>query len=218
MSTVDSNTILLRRLTPERLKSYTDAMNHDLARSIALYEWNMAVNGALFETLGAFEIVLRNAMHEELSTYYARRFPNGGPWYSQAPLDQGGSDDVTRAIDRATNRGSRLELPGKVVAELSLGFWRYLLSKRYQTTIWPAVKPAFGGHPDGRRVTLTSVQTPVARLHFLRNRIAHHEPIFRRDLAADRLSIIETLSWICPDTSRWVANRCRVAALIAQRP
>jgi hypothetical protein len=195
-----------------------DVVDHDLARAIALYEWNMAVSSALFETLGAFEVVLRNAMHERLSVYYSRRYHNSGSWYSLAPLDADGRAAVDIAIDRATDKGMQPELPGKVVAELSFGFWRYLLSKKYRNTIWPAVKSAFPSHPDGQHLTQAAVREPVVQLYFLRNRIAHHEPIFRRDLAVDRSRIIETLSWICPDTSQWAANRCRVEAIIAQRP
>jgi len=34
-------------------------------------------------------------------------------------------------------------LPGKVVAELSFGFWRFLLARRYTASLWPALRPGF---------------------------------------------------------------------------
>ena len=45
-----------------------------------------------------------------------------------------------------------------------------------------------------------NVQRPLDYLRTFRNRIAHHEPIFGRHLAADYTSILEVAGWICPDT------------------
>ena len=46
---------------------------------------------------------------------------------------------------RATRNG-RLEMPGRVVAQLTLGFWRYLLASRYGRTLWlPCLRQAFPG-------------------------------------------------------------------------
>jgi hypothetical protein len=44
------------------------------------------------------------------------------------------------------------------------------------------------------------VQRLLDYLRTFRNRIAHHEPIFGRHLAADYTSILEVAGWICPDT------------------
>ncbi|WP_420612529.1 hypothetical protein [Candidatus Spongiisocius sp.] len=40
----------------------------------------------------------------------------------------------------------------------------------------------------------------MQRLHFLRNRIAHHEPIYRRNLARDYRQLLEVVGWICSDS------------------
>lgn len=41
-----------------------------------------------------------------------------------------------KACDRATRRGREVEVHGTVIAELSFGFWRYLVASRYLTALW----------------------------------------------------------------------------------
>ena len=37
------------------------------AGAVALYEWNLAMSAAVFETLAAVEVILRNAFHLQLA-------------------------------------------------------------------------------------------------------------------------------------------------------
>jgi hypothetical protein len=67
------------------------------------------------------------------------------------------------------------------VAELPFGFWRYLLERRYQTTLWPqALRHDFPHLSAGGRSMLRDTGLD---LQGLRNRSAHHEPIHGIDLS-----------------------------------
>lgn len=69
--------------------------------------------------------------------------------------------------------------PGKVIAELMFGFWRYLSTTAHHHPLWiPYLHNAFT--PGTHR---KAVDGPVDHLHRLRNRIAHHEPLLRRNTA-----------------------------------
>ena len=57
----------------------------------------------------------------------------------------------------------------------------------------------------------------MERLHLLRNRIAHHEPIFRRDLARDHAQLLELIGWMCADRQTWAAGGSRTPETIAER-
>jgi hypothetical protein len=46
----------------------------DLVRAIALYQWNAEVASAFWAVLGHVEVVVRNAMHEQLAAWSVRRF------------------------------------------------------------------------------------------------------------------------------------------------
>jgi hypothetical protein len=206
------------RLTVERLGSYLTATDDDLDRAFALYEWNLLAAGGVLTTAGMVEVVVRNALDERLRDWATRRSP-GGSWLDLAPLDEQGREDVQRARQRATRYGRRAEVHGKVVAELTLGFWRYLVATRYLTTLWmPATGAAFPLGASDLLQRSREVDKHLQRLMFVRNRAAHHEPIHRRDLRADLDAAVELTGWICADCAAWVAATSPLARLMAERP
>ena len=209
------------RLTRERLGSYFQVTYGSDA--IDLYDWNIRAGAALHEDLGRLEVLFRNAMDDALVRHgLAQGWQN--PWYRQEHLF-GRQSSQTRAVisdarQRATKRGQH-EVHGKVIAELGFGFWRFLCSPRYLTSLWvSALGSAFARHPlpnDPYRIR-ADVEDRIQRLHFLRNRIAHHEPIHRRDLARDHHQLLEVVGWICSDSRSWVTARSRTPAVLAARP
>ncbi|WP_208691822.1 hypothetical protein [Pseudomonas oryzihabitans] len=42
------------------------------------------------------------------------------------------------------------------------------------------------------------------RVRRFRNRMAHHEPIFERNLAAEYTMMINLITWRCPQTAAWL--------------
>ena len=83
----------------------------------------------------------------------------------------------------------------------------------------PALASAFPRHPargDPRRIR-ADVERRMKGLHLLRNRIAHHEPIFRRDLARDHAQLLELIGWMCADSQTWAAAVSRTLQTIAER-
>lgn len=109
--------------------------------------------------------------------------------------------NLNRARSKAKDSSGTVR-PGKVVAELTFGFWRYLLTAHYEASLWtPALRHAF---PSG--LARGTVYELVEHINILRNRVAHHEPIHRRNLQTDLLRIEQLLDWISPDTSNWAFN------------
>ena len=223
MSSVNHQ-VVANRLTRDRLDSYLQATAGSVAAAIDLYDWNIRAGAALHEDLGRLEVLFRNAMDDALVRHgSARAWQN--PWYRRGHLFQGRQKsrarvDISDARRRATRRG-RPELHGKVIAELGFGFWRYLCSSQYLTSLWvPALASGFAQHPspnDPQQIR-ADVEDRVQRLHLLRNRIAHHEPIHRRDLARDHDQLLEVVGWICSDSHSWVVAQSRTPAVLASRP
>ena len=130
------------------------------------------------------------------------------------------SQAIDRAHDRAT-RHHRPEVYGKVIAELNVGFWRYLCHKRYLTSLWvPAIGSAFPLHPEtGNSYQIRQeVENRMQKFHFTRNRIAHHEPIHRRDLNLEHEYLLETIGWMCADSRSWIKDTSRTPSVLAARP
>ncbi len=204
---------LEQRWSPERLAPYRAACGQDLAAAVTLYRWNAEISAALGTTLGHVEILLRNALHGEL-TAWSLRHHDEPRWYLDpgSVLTDEGRRDVLKARSRATRDGHP-ETPGRVVAELNLGFWRFLLATRYDATLWRSCLHRAVSGQQRRRV-----HEAVSRLHQARNRMAHHEPMFNRPVGDLRATAVEVAGWLCPITRDWIDTGCRVLPLLAERP
>ena len=158
--------------SPERLAPYRKACHGHGNRAAELYTWNADISAALWRTLGHLEILLRQTMHARLLTW-SRAQHRDDRWYLaiDRQLTNRARLDIQDARQRATRDG-KAETPGRVVAELNLGFWRYLLSSHYERILWLAcLRGSFPQLPGLRK----HVERPVAELHRLRNRLAHRE-------------------------------------------
>ena len=196
--------VVAGRLTADRMGPYLDAAGGPAA-AMRLYDWNSAVAGDMHADLGRLEIVFRNAVDMALKNLAAE---NGWtrPWYAHEPLFRGrrgkvAQEAIATAVHRASRRKRRADAHGGVISELGFGFWRFLCGPAYLTVLWvSALASAFPRHPargDPRRIR-ADVERRMKGLHLLRNRIAHHEPIFRRDLARDHAQLLELIDGCVP--------------------
>ena len=100
---------------------------------------------------------------------------------------------------------------GKIIAELSFGFWVALLNKNYHRALWMnCLERAFPNYEGKRR----DLYMDLDRLRKLRNRIAHHEPIYKRDLHRDQNLICLILGHINPEVEKLLRNLSRVPIVL----
>ncbi len=204
-------------LTSDRLGSYLRWSGADLPAAFALYEWNLTASAAVMHTTGMVEVIVRNAMDRALQQMgHGRGWVS---WFEDAPLDQRGKADIRKARERATRFGRDTEVHGKVVAELTLGFWRYLAASRYLTALWtPALYSAFPHGPADKRRQQRQVDRLLRDLLLVRNRAAHHEPIHRRDLGRDLEAAVTLTSWVDPVAGAWIADLSTIGEVVAAKP
>ena len=153
----------------------------------------------------------------------------GPEWFDngEAGLDTGARRRIAKAREDLTGHGQGVEASDSdIVAALSFGFWVSLLGKggdlgtrnkaSYHDTLWlPALRMAF--LPAGGSLKRKQAYMPLYHLRAFRNRIAHHEPIFQRDLARDHKRILEVAGWISPVTAARIDHHSRVPELLARR-
>ncbi len=205
-------------LSPERMETYAKRSGNDREKAVRLYTWNTAISAAFYGPLQGLEVALRNALHRELAEKY------GTNWYDNpaAGLDDGTLKRLSRARSEL-RRGRYADDPSHMVAALSFGFWVALLGAggrtpdggkaNYEMTIWRS--GVFRSFPHVR-LSRKAVHEPLDYLRTFRNRIAHHEPIFDRHLAADYDSLLRVVGWINPKTRDWIEHHSRVPTLLAQ--
>lgn len=207
--------MLLAHVSPDRMSTYLRHSDGDLDAAVALYEWNTAISGALWETLGHVEVVLRNTLASRLSERHSR-LNRPRTWLDDPAreLDRRATGDIVDARARVQAKGKRAS-EGQVLSELSFGFWRFLIARRYQTTLWPGLAGGFRHAPNR---TIQTVEDPVRRMHEFRNRIAHHQRIWNLDLPARYTDMLDVLGYIDPDVRAWAAQTSRVPAVLGGRP
>ena len=188
----------------------------DIVSAIALLEWNARASAAVFETLGMLELIVRNAMNAALMTWAEAH--SAEHWLDLVELDQPMRVTVARAKKTAM-AGERKSNPEDLAWHLPFGFWRYLVLPRRHTSLWvPALHGAF---PLGN-VDLTKRRQETARdlelLVRLRNRVAHHDPIFRRELLLDYEVALRLARSIDPVAGEWIKQASRVPEIVRARP
>jgi hypothetical protein len=184
-------------LSSDRLRSYLIHSQGDMVAAIHLYEHNCDLSEALYGVLQGLEVALRNSIHTTLSANLGNV-----AWYDHIALLRQELEALQKAKSKLTFY-RRPHTPGRVISELSFGFWTALCSRPYSQSLWiPHLHKAFPHKRLGHRVAYARLEA----IRKLRNRVAHHEPILNRDLEQDYRDIIETVSWICPTTALWLRH------------
>lgn len=193
----------------------------------------MALGAALYIPLHLLEVALRNGLHQALTqhhggdAYWYRLqhalppslrhpvYPNQPPSFSQREIR-----NALNAVGKVTTPRAADE-PGRVVAELNFGFWTSLLSPPYGSPqsvqqhwhpLWPQLMPTVFPHFPPTASTAQDRATLSERfdgLRQLRNRISHHEPIWRgrprrgthqrANLLQDYQDVEEAIGWVSPE-------------------
>ena len=206
--------VVIEALSLERFEPYLRASARNPEAAVRLYVWNLSVSAALYEALAIVEVVLRNALSAQLADRYSGL---EGEWFDDPDglLCGLAHADIATARRRARKRDN-VETPGRVISELSFGFWKYLLAKRYEATLWTrSLRFAF---PNLQPQTRAVAYHALDELHTLRNRIAHHEPVHGRDLMADILTIYRVLNWIDTEVRAWAVSLSRLQPIVSSRP
>lgn len=185
-------------ISSHRLERYRRISDGSDLGMVTNYFWNIALAEALHCSLGAFEVVLRNSIHDALTSQFGS--PN---WFDGTGLlderQRRQLSDAKRHIDRT----GRTVTPDRVVSSLTFGFWVTLLSRTYDARFWrsnraAALKASFPNVPRRQRQRAT-IHARCNQILTLRNLAFHHEPIYDRPtLLDDYAAIYEPIAWIDP--------------------
>jgi len=108
------------------------------------------------------------------------------------------------------------------VADLRFFFWQKMFTARHDARLWdrhlPRVLPTLEDDSLTGRPARSVVHDELERIRGLRNRIAHHEPIFGRALADDYARLRRVIAWRCPIGAGWTDRAQGVEALLFAGP
>jgi hypothetical protein len=181
-------------LNAERLDAYRRD-GADEATTMARYLLNLALCESLYAPLQMAEVTLRNALHESLSSR-----AGDVAWYDSLPLPRWQSQQILDAKQRLQKMHKPLTA-GRIVAELTFGFWVGFLTKPHMTSglAYYIAKTAFAQAPKPER-GVPKLAAQWQQVRNLRNRVFHHERILHwHDLEAQHNEILQLIGWINPE-------------------
>jgi len=221
----DAASALFDYVAAPRMNPYLEAVAGDRVKAMELYMWNCAVSAALWEVLAYVEVAMRHAGDSALTERHTRlgRSDDDWLWHGDVAKELGSRAvaDIDDAEDHAKTsaRGRYTVTTDHVIAELNFGFWRFLFSKDRESSVGSAIRKAFPHAPRTVRANdLSDLNKIVATVYGLRNRIAHHEPVWRTHLHYRHAEAMRILRYISPELHDFVLARSRFTELYEARP
>lgn len=217
-------------VSPPRFATYLKAAGGDRFRGRDLYDWNAALSAAFLHDFAHLEVGLRNAYDMALQGAVV---PGEQHWTQPGSLLRlfpvqlrrdartGGRRDtnaitrrkVEEAVAKVQQASGGTPLPGKVVAELTFGFWTYLTSDRLEKQVW--VPYLHAAYPTG--TNRHDIRDALEDLRSFRNRVAHHENILTGS-ESRRRRIIDQVRRLSAPAADDLRNRSDIARLLQARP
>ena len=163
------------------------------------------ISGALWVHIQIFETTLRNFLSEFLTNTSGQV-----DWWNTTNYFYAKENSIIDEI-KTRLKHSNLDTNSKnVISNLGFSFWVELLSKRYHQKIWMKLVKFFPAYP-GRR---EDFYNKAREIRNLRNVIAHHGPILRRDLFRDHAYLHELTALLDPELANEVKRKSRVLDLL----
>lgn len=202
-----------------RFARYLARYNGNRKLALRLYTWNLAASSALWGPINILEIAARNGIHDCLVERTDR-----GDWWNDKHvyLCNKEREAIDSTIATLNRRGTPNPSSDQVVAATSFGLWVGLTGAgvprdpmlSYETTFWqPRLQRAFPHRGQRRR---KYIHARLNDVRVLRNRIAHHEPIYRSPLEDLYNDILEITAMIHPDAREFIESHSRAPEVIDQ--
>ncbi|MDN5890102.1 MAG: hypothetical protein L0I94_11010 [Yaniella sp.] len=208
---------MILTLSEPRFDTYVTECDSDAERAAELYGWNAAISAAFMLPAHFAEVSIRNAVADALVSTYGPEWPWETVFEHSLPNTRWPAYNPRG--DLISTR-SRETTTGKVVAELKLAFWSSMFTARHDTRVWS--EQLFTVLPNSDMTKMSElrgrIRQDIEEMRKLRNRIAHHEPIFTRNLHDDLHRMFDLVTLRSPETSQWVRELETVTELLHKRP
>ncbi|MCF6333670.1 MAG: hypothetical protein L3J11_10340 [Draconibacterium sp.] len=145
-----------RIISKERLKPYLKFHSCNFEKAVAHYKANIEVSESFYPLLSILEIGLQNNIDNQLK----QRF-NDEIWFENSSFIKIVSRFQIDKVSEARNnilRDRKTITSGKIISELSFGFWASLLDSKFEKSLWKNIRLAFPNYPKNirKRKTMSS--------------------------------------------------------------
>lgn len=238
MASSSSNQKVISALHLSRMQPYLEATHQNQKKALQLYRWNLELTAATQSVLGVMEVVLRNAMDQQMQEWNTLN-SGGASWLLEppaSPLRSLIADKRSSALSRA-RKESAARAAGHprfgaevthddVLAQIMFGLWKDLLpnhalnagtnqSNDNRRRMWEeCLEKAFPNvqDPDGEETYWR-----VVRMHRLRNRVSHMEPLLNLNVEEQIKDAFRIVRSIDHDVANWVSGANKVPGILKSR-
>jgi hypothetical protein len=145
---INSN-IIEKIISRERIEPYLKYHKFDHSKAIAHYKSNILISESFYPLLAVLEIGLRNSIDYQLTKKFNTR-----EWYDNKNFVKIATRFQIERISqaRANIFAEKKEItPGRIISELSFGFWTCLFDTKFEMTLWKNLRLAFPNCPKNIR-------------------------------------------------------------------
>lgn len=204
---LDEGNAIIDSLSHQRFHTYLKKSSFNKNYAFDLYLYNCRLSKSLLFPLQILEISLRNA----INVFFIEKF--GNDWPNSSCLKNILNKESLDCLEKAKKRAKTTNYQD-IVAATTLDFWSNLFRPEYDRSLWQTnIHKVFNGS-----VTRKKIQTEVADLNKLRNRIAHHEPILDLNLNLLYTRLIYLIKLISNETSQWTQHFTTFYEVIRTKP
>lgn len=188
---------LEKAISKDRLKHYSKIFQtNDKKVIIQKYLLNVELSKALYFPLQTLETTLRNSIHIVLSEKLNNEF-----WFEDTTFINPKTiekRDILNARDKIDT--SKDQTTGRIISELSFGFWSYLFGRYYEQKIWNRyVKQIFPNIPKNMAIR-KKLSERINTIKNLRNKVFHYDTIIKMEnLSQIHREILEMIYWLNED-------------------
>lgn len=224
---------IARAVSAQQLDSFKYTPEDLRLTTIGRYAHDVAIAQAFYPLLRLVEVSLRNNVFRAIETMVrvqgiAQGMPQAGEtcWLDAnryALLLPDDADEVRAAKVRLARAHKPIDA-GHLLSAIHLGFWVNLFSGPYAyqgsapVAFWPAaLRDVFPHAPAAMTAARAGVGAKLNQMKALRNRVFHHNPIWKRNLGADHVTLLELLEWMSPPTARAARFYDRLPVLMQPR-
>lgn len=203
---------LEKYISHERLNRFLRACGNSKNKAQKLYKINLRVSQSFYPILNLFEIFLRNAVSEQISTHF-----NDPEWIVNQKnlfmvhVSLQPDCYLLKQVEKAEREIRRRRVPvtaSKVIAEQTFGFWTALFDAKHFPLTGGSSLIAFPYKPAN--INRSKMAAKIRKIREFRNRIYHNEPICFNGANIDFTVAEEVLGhihdiiqWLNPDLKKY---------------
>lgn len=183
-----------KSISIDRLSHYSNIFNtQDKKLLIQKYLLNVELSKSFYFPLQKLEITLRNNIHNILSNQLG-----SSNWFEQPDFL---TLESYKKMDEAKKNISKEVTSGRIISELSFGFWCALFSKPYDQKIWNKYTKLIFPNILRKYATRKVLMNKINSIRKFRNKIFHFDTIIdnKELLLQNHKDILEMIYWLNKD-------------------